>query len=273
MGWICPAIVFLVGALVAAIPTLFAVLFYRRAAAVAGMRLTRVGNLRRGVVKVKGRVVAQESLLTSPLGRRPCVYYRFVVEEMRRTGGSVRSGGGSYWETVIDDKQGLDVLIEDETGQVEVRLEEADVELKSEQSQTTGTFDEPPERLRRVLEDRYGRSTRGLLFNRTLRYTETSLEDGARVVAVGAVEGGRGGVARLASGSVPLMVSDKGAKKLGGPYRRRALYCLVGAGVILLFFGFLTFMAADISGRLSNSEEPTRNGAAPGPDHQPPPGP
>lgn len=57
--------------------------------------------------------------------------------------------------------------------------------LKSAQTQRSGTFRNPPERLRRLLAQRYGRSTKGLLFNKTLHYDEWTLGDGAEVIVLG----------------------------------------------------------------------------------------
>jgi hypothetical protein len=281
MSWLLPLTVLAVGALFASIPVVFGVLCHRRAAAIAAMRLTRIAKLRSGAAKVKARVVARERLLRSPLGGRPCVYYRFVVEEIRThttSFGQGRSSQGTYFDTVVDDAQAIDVVLEDATGEADVELERADVTLQSERTEHSGVFNSPPERLRRVLQERYGRSTRGLLFNKSMRSTETVLEDGAEVVVVGEVVKGRDGRPRLVGGAVPLMVSDRGSQRVGGPYLRRAVACYVGAGFVLVFFGLLAFLAGSLAGDFARHEDPPPPPAAapaavadqPQPPDQPP---
>jgi hypothetical protein len=89
--WILPVLAVLLDGAVAAIPIYFAVRFHRRGSAVANMEVTPVDKLQPGPAKIKARVVAREELLFSPMGRHPCVYYRFLVREMRQTGPGERS--------------------------------------------------------------------------------------------------------------------------------------------------------------------------------------
>jgi hypothetical protein len=276
MAWVLPVGILVFGGMIAAIPIGFGVYFHRRAAAIGAMRITRIANLRSGIAKIKARVLARERLLRSPLSGQPCVYYRFTVEEAR-SGGYYGAKGQpntyTYRETVIDDAQAIDVLLEDETGQADVDLQAAEVTLKSEQTRHSGLFHDPPERLKRVLQERYGKSTRGLLFNKSMSYTELFLQDGATVVVVGEVVAGRGGRPQLVGGAVPLMVSDKGSKKVGSPYRRRALYCYWGAAAIVVAFSVLAFCAGALARDFARNAPPEPQAADPAPAAQPPPGP
>jgi hypothetical protein len=277
-AWACPGCVVAFGLLAASIPACFALYFHRRAARLADMRPSAVEELKPGPAKIKARVVAGEELLTSPMGGRSCVYYRFVVDEMQQMSGYSRShhiGASSGWVIVVDDVEAIRVALEDDTGQVEVNLYEAEIVGKSAET-TSSVLEDPPERLKSLLRNRYGKSTRGLLFNKTMSFTETILADGARVVVVGEVKEGRGGRLELRRGSVPLIVSDKGHKGLGAPYHRKAMYCwfgvaflLVGTVVLSIMFGIVGSMLAQ---NASSAQQTTNPPPGPQSNNQPPPG-
>jgi hypothetical protein len=79
----------------------------RKAKRIEDTPTTPVRSVAEGFVEVKGRVKNKGQLLSSPLTKKPCVYYRFHVEE------HVQRGKNSYWKTVVDDKQDCGVLVED----------------------------------------------------------------------------------------------------------------------------------------------------------------
>jgi hypothetical protein len=244
MGLLCflfPVLILILGTLVSVIPAYFAVRNRRRAALIKDMRPRRLKKLQPGIAKVRARVIAQEDLLRSPLGRHPCVYYKFTVAEQRSTGGSGRhGGGGTYWHTVVDDTDSLDVVLEDETGQAEIDLREAEIVLESQEYQTSGVFNDPPERLKDLLRNRYGKSTKGLFFNKSMQFWETILSDGAEVVVVGEVELDRDGIPEFRRGDIPLILSDKGDRALASHYQRKAMWCWVGMGFVLFISLVLT---------------------------------
>jgi hypothetical protein len=236
--WLLPVLVVLIGGAIAAIPIYFAVRFHRRGAAVANMEATMVDKLKPGPAKIKARVRAREELLVSPMGRHPCVYYRFQVRELRQTGGGPH-GGGYTWYTVVDDSRSIDLILEDDTGKAGIDLRDAEVVLKTGKTVNSGTFNDPPESLRQLLQRRYGRSTKGLLFNKRMSYVETILPDEAKVIVVGEVEPNSKGVPVFRKGDVPLLVGDREDDQLRTPYGRKAVYCWIGAGFVL--FGTALF--------------------------------
>jgi hypothetical protein len=233
-----------VGLGLAAIPGYFALRFRKRRTAIAGTREYAVAHLRPGPAKVKGRVVAREPLLRSPMSRSDCVYYHFTVAEQRTT----RHGRhvSTYWHEIVSDRRSIDVAIDDGSGEVDVVLEGAEVVLESAAHLHSSLFNDPPERLRRLLAERYGQSTKGWFFNKTLQFKEAVLEEGAEVVVVGEARRSRGQV-YFRSGETPLVVSDKSERSLGSHYKWREFLCWGGSALILLFFlvgaGFATVFA------------------------------
>jgi hypothetical protein len=88
----------------------------KRMRAIGDTPLSKVGELREGLGKVRGQVVGQEEPLVSPLSKTPCLYYRFKVEEQRSRVVSHGPRGGShvqtYWHSVIDDKKAVRCAVE-----------------------------------------------------------------------------------------------------------------------------------------------------------------
>lgn len=248
IGYLCPVFFLILGLGISGLLAYFAIRAQRRVAALTETPFSKVGRLGRGprqLCKVRGRVFAQEELIRSPLGRRDCVYYRFVVQEQRTH--HSQHGAHTTWVNVVDDKQSIAVHVEDDTGAVSVPLDEAEVVLKSAQAQKSGMFDDPPERLRRLLAERYSRSTKGLLFNKTMRYTESVLEDGANVIVVGEAAKDRDGMVFHKNEQVGLIVSDKSDEQITGHYGRKAVWLWVGSAaalfVSLVFTACTGFMA------------------------------
>jgi hypothetical protein len=87
----------------------------------------RVAEMRDGVCKVKGRLVARGEFLTSPLTQKKCLYYYFGVQQayLVRTwttkislsgeGDTTMNDRESY-RPLVEDEQRVAVALEDETG-------------------------------------------------------------------------------------------------------------------------------------------------------------
>ncbi len=261
LGFLCPLFFLFVGLAVSGLLAFFAIRTRRRAAVMEETPFTKVARLGRGqepVCKVRGRVFAHDELIRSPLSRRDCVYYHFMVEEKHTssTGTGKDHRTHNYWVNVVDDKQSVAVSVEDDTGAVSVSLEEAEVVLKSTEALESGTFCDPPERLRRLLHDVYGRSTKGLLFNKQMRYTETVLVDGANVIVVGEAVEGRRGMGLRKSKEVGLIVSDKSDKQLTGHYRTKAFWYWVGSAASLAFSLIFVVCSGSFAFRWLDSGKP-----------------
>ena len=171
--------------------------------------------------------------------RTDCVYFHFKVEELRmRTVTTTRYQGNvavpvtrteTYWQTVVTDKRAVKCGIKDKTGTVRVDILDAETVLSPATHSTSGTFNNCPADLQRTLSRRYGFSTKGLLFNKGLRYTETVIAEGDRLFVIGDVETSRRGEPIFVRGELPFIVSDRSEAKVLGHYRTRSIWWLVGA--------------------------------------------
>jgi hypothetical protein len=90
----------------------------KRAKLIASTAIVKVAELSGGQAKVQGQVLGLGDPLAAPLSGRPCVYYRFQVEEKKMRHGPPPHGGGSYWKTIINDVQSIPCGLDDGTGVV-----------------------------------------------------------------------------------------------------------------------------------------------------------
>jgi HEAT repeat protein len=238
--WVFAVLVFIVGTVVALVAGYHAARAGRRAALIAGTELKDVQDLKRGVNKIQGAVRAKNSPLRSPWTDRDCVWYSFVVEELRVEYGTDSRGRSTrthHWVPVVRDVKGIEAAIDDGTGEVQVRLKDAEVVVKSPKYAQSGLFSRPSKKLRKVIEGRYAHSTTGFFgFDKEMRFKESVLREGTEVVALGKVAFTKAGEARLVKSETPLLVSDKDSDDLGSHYRMRAVLCWLGCVAALLAF-------------------------------------
>jgi hypothetical protein len=247
---------------------------------IEGAPLCKADELITGLAKMRGKIVAldEEDLLTSPMSRTVCVYYRFLVEEQRtRTVSSFQNGRHvtrteNYWHTVVDDVQAVPTAVQDKSGEALVDLREAELTLQAMQAHS-GTFNGLPANMERMLQKRYGVSGKGLIFNKSMRYTETVVEQDAKVFVVGDCKVRKNGTPGFYKGQNPLLVTDKNEEELLGHYKRRFTWFVVGAIAIpLVLFaiaGFVGFMIYRSQAPKPKKAELTRPPALLALDHRP----
>jgi hypothetical protein len=222
---------------------------HRRYKLLGGTRMTAIAALRPGLVKTVGTVVAMEEPLLSPMTQRECVFYEFRVEEERTRVFQRRQRGmpaQKDWVTIVHDRQATRFAIEDGDAQAEIDLDGGEVTMQDVARTASHVCRSAPPELERVLRRRYGTSTRGLIFNKTLRYTETVIEEGDSLIALGEARP-RMRERRHVIGKgakVPLLVSDKGNKEMAAAYARSRNLYAIGAAVPLILLVPIFIMSA-----------------------------
>jgi hypothetical protein len=234
-----------------------------RAASLLGRPLSRVANLQPGLRKVRGRIVSIGEPLRSPVTNQPCVYYRLRVTEdrpMPRSDFESESGIGiadliddftsvslfktavaieernSSSRSLLNESDNIPLLIEDDTGSVEVDLRGATVFAKKKSSLDTN-FSYPVLALSRLtdkLREEYGIHTvdeRG--FFKTLHFTEEILLVGAKVTVVGPVAQLKSGDFGFQQKGDPLLVSEREVGKESQEARSRAIGFIAGSTAAL----------------------------------------
>jgi hypothetical protein len=199
-----------------------------------------VGQLRPGLAKSRGKSVALDEPIISPLTQTECVFYHFRVEELRTSTSSnttqrvskTRQQVHSGWVTVIDDKQAVACGLEDETGTARVDLLGADMVLTTGKPKQSSFFNSAPLELQESLKKRYDFSTKGLLLSKSLRYTEMLVRPGDPLFVAGDVETKAGQPPTFVKRDHALVVSDQGEEQVLQHFRRSITGAYVGMGLV-----------------------------------------
>jgi len=143
-----------------------------------------------GPVEINGRIVAgEQGVFTTPIGQRPAVWAKVVVQELRRRGKS------STYVTIHQEIYDRVIYVDDGSGELaRVFTERAHMVLDSKQVASSGMLRDPQPHVQAFLTQR-GIATTGWVFNRTLRFTEEVLAPGDQLYALGPStrQGGPGG--------------------------------------------------------------------------------
>jgi len=94
---------------------------------IENMPTSKIRGLAMGLAEIYGNAVPyQKKILKSPFNGKDCVYYRYSIEEYRR------SGKSSHWVTVKKGSSNEHFCLEDDTGRVLVDLEGANIEISKD---------------------------------------------------------------------------------------------------------------------------------------------
>ncbi|MFQ5474418.1 MAG: GIDE domain-containing protein, partial [Candidatus Nanoarchaeia archaeon] len=124
---------------------------------------SKIRSIAMGLVEIYGSVVPYKNLLKSPLTGSDCVYYFYKVEEKRNSGNSTR------WVTIKSGKDRVPFMLKDETGQVLVDSEDANIDIPPNLS--TRSRSGHSKTIRSFLEKNHIRY-KLLGFNKSLRFKE-----------------------------------------------------------------------------------------------------
>jgi hypothetical protein len=254
----------------------------KRMKAIGDTPLSKAGELRDGLSKVHGQVVGQGEPLVSPLSKTPCVYYRFKVEEQRtRTvSGGPRSGAHThtYWHPVIDDKKAIRCSLEDQTGRADVQLLEAEMVLDTRAHERSGMLRDASPKLKDMLWEEYGYSTKGILFTKSVRYSEQVIQEGDVLFVLGDVQTRKGRPPLFAKGEHPFIIADRNEAGVLTHYKRKITWCYVGlvaTAVLSILFSavplFFLLLVLFASSKMPAPSTPNVPVAAPPVQAPPPP--
>jgi hypothetical protein len=281
---LCPLGLLFVGAAIAGVLGFLAFRAGQKVVKPAKVVKCRVAEMREGVCKVRGRLVAREEPLKSPLTSKECIFFRFHVEQAYEikvwrtshnaalvlTGANESTSERETWRPLLDDVRHVAVALEDETGRVHLDLGDAQTDgaAKTKEgvihtSQASGLPFEM------MLQKRYGESTlvarranRGSYVTRggsgssegrelpKAMVREEIIENGAEVTVVGEVELREGKPPRFRPVDHPLIVARKSSRAYLPTPSHPAMGLWIAAGVVLglTVLVFLMSMAVACSG-------------------------
>jgi hypothetical protein len=199
----------------------------KKARRIVATRTTPIKDLRAGFVEVKGRARAQRQPLESPLSRRPCVYYHLLIEQL------VGPGKHHEWETMVEDEQDAGCLITDKSGSsVAVNLRAAELLLEPDVHARSGLLNDAPPEFEALLNSRYHTSSQGWVFNKSVRYTETVLDEGAEIYVLGTATR-RDREIVIDKGKDLFIVSDQTEEQVASTYHGNKLAGFLFGGLFL----------------------------------------
>ena len=193
--------------------------------------ISSISDIQGGPTEIKGKVKAQEDVLVSPWGKKRCVYYKFEVDQ---------DEGENRSSKYVREEQSLPFMVQDGSGQVNVDLQGAVFELKLDKCNRSRMFALSTE-LVELLKTRYGKSVKGLIFNKTLIFRETAIELNDEVYVFGTAiceKTSQNGNYSLKKGKMPLIITDKGGASVELNFKKDGMTMMVIGGVTLC----LTFL-------------------------------
>ena len=201
---------------------------------------SNVGALTEGPCEIQGRIESIDSPFTSPWTQQQCVYYEFLVEELRG------SGARATWYSIINDVQKQSFKVTDPSGSVEIDPDEAEFEaefdLKSVAHEQIGLLSgDASSELQTLLKDRDIETTNRI--SRELRCSEKVLTTGDTVYVFGEAKRVDEKLV-ICWGDMPLIVTDDGERKVEEGYSKSARGWMI-ATIILMVIA-LAFIVAGI---------------------------
>ncbi|AJF60262.1 MAG: hypothetical protein QT03_C0001G0772 [archaeon GW2011_AR10] len=141
---------------------------------------SKIRSLAMGIVEVFGEVIpAEDKLLRSPFTNKDCVYYEYSIQERRG------SGKNSRWVTIRHDKNFYHFFVEDETGEVLVDPDGANIDIPFTFTYNSGLFKDPPKEVQNFLKSE-GLSFEGFFgINKTMKFEEKALVPNKKVYIMG----------------------------------------------------------------------------------------
>jgi hypothetical protein len=185
---------------------------------------SKIRALTNGYREIAGRITKGKSTLKAPMSGKRCVYYSFVVTE--------GSGGQEHERVLIRDEKRIRCSIYDGTGSADIDLNRVKLLLDNERHETSGILNSASSELEATLK-KYKKTSKGWVFNKSLKYKETVLEVGDEIYALGPVTVNKG-IRRFKGHG--LIVSDKSERDVRQHYSNKAS--------AHIFFGVVSFVVS-----------------------------
>lgn len=133
--------------------------------------------------KVSGKALHVKDPLIAPYTNRKCVFYQIIIEQR------VSTGKSSHWKTLVKEERFQDFFIDTKGDFVIVKPEDHPqnyiCHLVKDKKQSSGSFNDPTPRLRRILESHQINPETIFGFNKKIRYQEGIIEIGEQITVAG----------------------------------------------------------------------------------------
>ena len=141
---------------------------------------SKIRSIAMGLVEIFGKIVTyDEKSMLSPFSRKKCIYYKYTIEEFRKTGKS------SHWVTVDNGEKSVPFYLKDNTGKVLVDPAGANIDIPKDTEFMSGIGRNPPTVVKSFLKINSLNFETSLGFNRNMRYREYFIEPGEELYVMG----------------------------------------------------------------------------------------
>ena len=212
---------------------------------------SEIRSIAMGLVEIYGEVVPiKGKILKSPLSNNDCVYFKFTIEEERG------SGKNRHWEVIKRGNAEENFLVRDQTGEVLVNPEGADIDIPLDFQFQSGWGKDPPQTIVSFLKNN-NLSFEGFLgINKKMRFKEYYLAPGDHAFVMGtAGDNPFIGETQAKSETEDIMIqkgdtgqnyyiSDRSKKDVLNEFRNKVFLGIYGGAALstaMLFIIFLYF--------------------------------
>jgi len=209
---------------------------YQRKRLIESIPTSPIRSLALGIVEISGRAQPENTLLASPFGGLPCVYYSYVVEEQ------FGSDQNRRWETIAKGTSEQPFFVRDETGRVLVVPFGAKLILPDERTHRENGLTELPSTTVAGL-NKLGISIDRWSESKTLRCRETFILPEERIYVLGTAHEHHGATELVENSSRLYIGSSQDHEFIISDRSEKELLSRLGWQAFAYFAGGLTLIA------------------------------
>jgi len=207
---------------------------------------SKVRALAMGLVEIYGEVISAGKLLKSPFANKDCVYYKYKIEEYRR------SGKSSRWVTIDSGSDSIYFYLRDDTGYVLVEPTGADIDIPTDFRFNSGIRIDPPQQIRQFLKSRNIGSEGIFRINKKMLYLEWIIVPKDKLYIMGTAGDNpyvEEGTSRTNVGDIIVWkgnnkiyyISDKSEKVILKNLKYKSIFWIMVGGILILLSGIILY--------------------------------
>lgn len=156
-------------------------ILFKRKRIIENTPTSKTRGIAMGPVEVYGEVVLKkdEAQLASPFTKKPCVYYKYEIQEYRS------QGKHSRWVTINSGQDDAKFFVKDDTGKVLVDPSCATIEIPADNVFNSGMGKDPPAIIMDFLKKSSIKHDGFLGLNKAMKYMEYFIEPGDKLYVMG----------------------------------------------------------------------------------------
>ena len=221
-------------------------IWFRQKKLIEALPTSKIRSIAMGIVEIFGEVTPLKgSTLKSPFSNNDCVYYKYTIEEYRK------SGKSSKWVIINQNEARTHFFLKDDTGTVLIDPKGADISIPIDKEFSSGFGKDPAPQITSFLK-KSNMSFEGLFgMNKTMRYREYFIAPKDKLYIIGTAKDnpyvneasaskGHDDIMIGADGKEFFYISDRPEKDILKRFKWMAIGGLFGGALVTL--GSITFI-------------------------------